>query len=113
MTRIYEPTTNKYHAVKTWSELCQRTFDSKAEAKRGEELALLERAGEIGRLVYQKRLVLSDKPKITITLDFQYLEMRPGGAIVYEDVKGYMTRDFRTKLAWLHEKYGIVVTIIK
>jgi len=34
--------TNKYHAKPTYSELCGRLFDSKAEKVHGEELALLE-----------------------------------------------------------------------
>src|SRR3990167_1403871 len=44
---------NKYHAVRTWSELCQRTFDSKAEARRGGELALLLKTRRIEDLRYQ------------------------------------------------------------
>jgi hypothetical protein len=112
MRRITMASSNKYGAIRTWSELCQRTFDSKAEAKRGEELALLERAGEIHGLTYQITYYLTSKPKITITIDFRYT----AGAsrdFVYEDVKGVLTRDFRTKLAWLKEKYGIEVKLIR
>lgn len=110
---------NKYHAKKTWSELCQRTFDSKAEARRGEELRLLELAGEIKHLEYQIPFRLCVKPKITITIDFRYrawdgyVEFDGNGYDVYEDVKGMLTRDSRTKLAWLKEKYGVDVTLIK
>jgi predicted 3-demethylubiquinone-9 3-methyltransferase (glyoxalase superfamily) len=101
---------NKYGAIRTWSELCQRTFDSKAEAKRGEELALMERAGEIGNLTYQMCYSLSVKPKVTITIDFVY--QNGATETFFEDVKGVLTRDFRTKLAWLKEKYGIEVKLI-
>jgi hypothetical protein len=105
---------NKYGAIRTYSELCGRTFDSKSEARRGEELALLERVGEIHCLEYQKCFNLSIKPKITITIDFCYLEGVFGVALpFYEDVKGVLTRDFRTKLAWLKEKYGIEVKLIR
>ena len=108
-TRNYWPgTTNKYHAKKTLSELCGRVFDSMAEARRGEELRLLELAGEIKRLTYQVRYILCDKPRVTIKIDFRYEE---NGEAVYEDTKGVMTRDFRTKLAWLKEKHGIKVRI--
>ena len=101
---------NKYHAKKTWSELCQRMFDSKAEARRGEELRMLELAGEIEDLRYQVRFVLFKEPKITITIDFSYLEK---GERVFEDVKGVLTREFRVKLAWLKRTRRIDVTLIK
>lgn len=104
---------NKYKAVKTYSELCQRTFSSKAEAKRGEELVLLERAGEISELQYQVKRILNTKThyRVTITIDFSY---RQNGKRIYEDVKGYgVQRDFQVKLAWLQQMYGIEVNIIK
>lgn len=112
---------NKYGARRTWSELCQRTFDSKAEAVRGEELRLLEMAGKIKWLEYQECHVLSEKPKVTITIDFEYVDWEkweesdgyPVHPTVYEDVKGVLTRDFRTKLAWLKEKHGIDVKLIR
>ena len=100
----------KYHSVRTWSDLCQRWFPSKAEARRGEELHLLQRAGEITDLEYQVKFVLSIAPKVTITLDFGYKE---NGQQVYEDVKGFLTRDFRTKMAWLKEKFGIEVRLVR
>ena len=101
---------NKYSARRTYSELCQREFDSKAEARRGEELTLLERAGEIEGLDFQIPYVLNSKPKITIKIDFVY---RENGVLVREDCKGVMTREFRVKLAWLKQKYGIEVRIVK
>ena len=94
---------NKYGSVRTWSELCQRTFSSKLEARRGEELALMERGGLIKDLRYQVKFVLSEKPKVTLTIDFSYWE---GGEWKLEDTKGVLTRDCRTKLAWLKEKTG-------
>ena len=77
---------NKYSAKKTWSELCGRMFDSKAEARRGEELVLLEKAGEISNLQYQVRFVLHNKPIIAIKVDFVYTQN--GNTIIYEDTKG-------------------------
>ena len=99
---------NKYHARRTWSELCQRTFDSKKEAVRGEELHLLELGDEISDLRYQVRFVLSDKPRVTIKIDFAYLE---DGKRIFEDSKGVLTRDFRTKLAWLEQSQGVRVIL--
>lgn len=110
---------NKYNAKRTYSELCGREFASKAEAVRGEELKMLEMAGEICKLKYQPKFVLCEKPRITITLDFSYLApVNPDYGwqhtkMIYEDAKGVLTRDSRTKLAWLKEKYGIEVRLIR
>ena len=98
----------KYNSKRTWSELCQREFASMKEARRGEELHLLEKAGEIECLGYQVKFVLSVKPKVTIRIDFQYWE---NGEWVLEDSKGVLTRDFRTKLAWLKQLEGISVKL--
>lgn len=103
---------NKYGARRTWSERCQRWFASKAECERGEELDLMHMAKHICYLEYQVPFTLCKKPKITITVDFKYQDPFFGEEI-YEDVKGVLTRDFRTKLAWLHEKYGIRVKLIR
>ena len=94
---------NKYGAKRTWSRLCDRWFASKAECLRGEELHLLQRAGKISGLEYQVRFSLSKKPRITITIDFRYIK---DGQVILEDTKGVLTRDFRTKMSWLKEKYG-------
>ena len=102
---------NKYSAKKTYSELCGRTFDSKAEAKRGEELVLLEAASRISDLQYQVTFLLCQKPNIKIKIDFSYQQ---DGKRVYEDVKGMgETREFRVKRAWLKQLHGIEVEIIK
>ena len=122
MTRLN--VSNKYHAKRTWSGLTQRWFDSRAEAVRGEELKLLEKAGEIFDLNYQVKFILSESPKATITIDFAYrlpdrIDLpdyaHPSARVqrVYEDVKGVLTRDFRTKLVWLKQKYGIEVKLIR
>jgi hypothetical protein len=101
---------NKYHAIRTYSALCDRTFDSKAEATYGEGLAMALKARAIEDLRYQVKFVLCEKPKITVTIDFTYLE---NGRRIYEDVKGVLTRDSRTKYAWLKEKYGVEVRLIR
>ena len=106
---------NKFHAQRTWSTLVGRWFDSKAEAVYGEGLFLMQKAGEINQLEFQHKFVLCEKPKVTITIDFRYVNHSDEGTHywTYEDVKGVMTRDFRTKLAWLKEKHGIDVKIIQ
>jgi len=99
---------NKYHAIKTWSNLCSRMFDSRHEARRGEELKMLEMAGEISELEYQMPFILSIKPRIRVTVDFKYEDK---GKIIYEDAKGVLTRDSRTKYAWLKEKHKVEVIL--
>ena len=101
---------NKFGAKKTYSALCQREFASRAEARRGEELALLQKAGVISCLEYQPKFVLCLKPRITYTADFRYVE---DGKVTVEDVKGMLQRETRVKLAWLAEKNGIEVTLVK
>ena len=101
---------NKYHAVRTWSNYSKRYFASKAEARRGEELYLRMKAGEISDLRYQVKFELFDKPKITYTADFAYLE---NGKRIVEDVKGVLTRDTRTKIAWVQQRYKIQVRLVK
>lgn len=101
--------TNKYHARRTWSALVQREFASKAECLHGEDLWMQERAGVISQLRFQVLFVLSVKPKVTITIDFQYDK---DGHTFLEDTKGVLTRDFRTKLAWLRQLRGIEVKLI-
>ena len=101
---------NKYRARRTYSNVCQRYFDSKAEAHRAEELMLAQKLGGISDLQFQVKFVLSEKPKVTIKLDFYYVE---NGRTVYEDVKGVLTRDFRSKLAWLKQLHSIDVRLIR
>lgn len=112
VVELATPSKNKFHAKRTWSELCQRIFDSKAEARRGEELFLLQRAGDIENLEYQIPFRLCEEPKITVTLDFCY-DQYPVVGKIYEDVKGVLTRDSRTKYAWLKEKHGIEVNLVR
>jgi len=101
---------NKYHAVRTYSLLCQRYFASKHEAARGEDLRLCELAGEIEDLEYQIPFVLCEKPRIKVTIDFKYKEK---GEIIHEDAKGVLTRDSRTRYAWLKEKHCIEVKLYR
>lgn len=102
---------NKYGARRTWSELCQRAFDSRAEAVRGEELRVLELAGEITDLVYQPQWELSDNPRVTYRADFAYT--MSDGVRVVEDVKGRDTEASRVRRAWLKQRHGIDVRIVR
>lgn len=85
-------------------------FDSKAEARRYEELCLLQRAGEITDLRLQPRYELQPKFKrgkktiqaITYIADFEYCER---GRVVAEDVKGVKTQVFSIKAKMFQFRY--------
>lgn len=101
---------NKYSATKTYSELWEMTFDSKAEATRADELFQLQKAKEIKDLEFQPIYYLCEHPSIKIKLDFKY---KKGKETIIEDVKGFIERDFRVKCAWLKEKHGVDVRLLK
>ena len=105
----------KYHNRRTWSELCQREFASKAECQRGEHLHMLELAGEITNLEYQPQWPLSKHPyKVTYTADFRYHQRDGDGQweTIVEDVKGVLTEATRVRIAWLSEKYHVTVRLV-
>ena len=102
---------NKYGARRTFSKLCQRWFDSKAECRRGGDLHLLQLGAQISDLEYQPAYVLSRDPKVGYRADFRYRDEY--GNLIVEDVKGVMTKECRVKLAWVKQKYLIEVVIIK
>lgn len=86
---------HKYHARKT--ERDGHMFDSKAEARRYEELKAMQEAGEIADLELQPRILLFDSfrafgrswRKTEYVADFAY---ERDGVTVYEDVKSPATR---------------------
>jgi len=102
---------NKNHAVRTYSDLCQREFASKGECEHGEVLYLLQEAKIIKDLKYQIPFQLCLKPNIKITIDFSY---KMNGETRYDEVKGKMEREFRVKLAWLLKEHpDINIDLIK
>lgn len=87
------------------------TYDSKAEARRGRELRLMEQAGDISALELQPVYVLQEGFRdstgtwhhpITYRADFQY---RDHGRLVVEDVKGFRTPEFRIKEKLFRHRY--------
>ena len=93
---------SKYKAKKT--EIDGITFDSKSEAKRYQELKLLERARQIKHLSLQPRFTLQEgfvnihtgkkERMIEYVADFMYLE---NNVIIVEDCKGFKTTDYKIK----------------
>ena len=87
---------NKFNAIKTTIDGIQ--FDSRREARRWQELKLLERAGEIEHLERQVKFALTVEGVhiANYTADFRYWTKAPKMRVV-EDVKSGPTakkRDF-------------------
>lgn len=83
-------------------------FASKAEARRYQELKLLERAGEIHNLETHPKYTLSVNNQVicTYTADFRYEE---SGEAIVEDVKSRptMTQVYRLKKKLMKAIYDI------
>ena len=121
---------NKYGSKKV--EIDGIAFDSKKEAKRYQELSLLEKAGEIKNLQRQVKFVLipaqyetyldctgkTKKEKLVkkcierecaYIADFVYEE---AGKTVVEDTKGFRTKDYIIKRKLMLHVHGIRISEI-
>lgn len=103
---------SKYHSIKTVVDGI--AFDSRREAQRYRELALLQRVGAISGLRLQVPYELIPKHEIAgikvraskYIADFVYIE---DGTEVVEDVKGYRTADYKRKKLQMKQRYGIEI----
>lgn len=119
---------NKYGARKV--QLDGKTFDSRKEARRFQELRLLERAGQITNLELQKEFELIPAQYEQLTreeyikgkgkktkgkcierackyrADFYYIE---NGREVVEDTKGFKTKDYIIKRKLMLYVHGIKI----
>lgn len=88
-------------------------FASKKEARRYQDLMLLERAGEIANLVRQPRypLTVNGLHVCTYVGDAEYAEVKSGRTVT-EDTKGVLTPEFKLKAKLFHALYGREVTIV-
>lgn len=103
---------SKYNSKKT--VVAGQKFDSKKEARRYQELLLLEKAGEIKNLSRQVKFVLipsqrDENGKVverecSYKADFTYEE---GIKTVVEDVKGFRTKEYIIKRKLMLYQYGI------
>ena len=104
---------SKYNSKKTVVD--GQVFDSRKEAKRYQELALLENVGAIKNLSRQVKFVLIPSQRDEATgkvverecsykADFEYTE---DGKTVVEDVKGFKTKEYIIKRKLLLWRYGI------
>lgn len=103
---------SKYNSKKTVVD--GQKFDSEKEARRYQELLLLEKAGKIKNLSRQVKFVLipsqrDENGKVverecSYKADFTYKE---GIKTVVEDVKGYRTKEYIIKRKLMLYQYGI------
>lgn len=114
MAALVRPASSKYHATKTVIDGI--TFDSKREAKRYQELKLLERAGAIRDLKRQVRYELipafdcdgKHYRPTTYIADFVYTDVNTGKEVV-EDCKGYRTDVYRLKAKLFARRFGVAI----
>ncbi len=115
---------SKYGAKKTWVN--GEEFDSKKEARRYQELLLLQRAGKIAGLARQQRYEIIPEHREPDTFgprggvkkgkiieraryyvaDFVYYDAEKQQLVV-EDCKGYRTDEYKLKKALMLDRYGV------
>lgn len=95
------------------TEIDGHRFASKAEARRYQELRLMERAGAIAELQLQPRfkLVVGEHHVCTYVADFHYLDIK-AGVFRTEDVKGVQTPEFKLKAKLMKACLGIDVVLV-
>jgi hypothetical protein len=94
---------SKYGNVKT--EQDGRVYDSKREAARAGELALMQKAGEIRGFAEQVRFLLADR--VTYIADFVVLNN--DGTYTVEDAKGFRTDVYKLKRRLMRSVHGIEI----
>lgn len=108
---------SKYRAKRTSSK-DGIEHPSKKEARRWDQLCLLERAGEVKNLRRQVVIKLEgrDGPvksesgrQMRLTVDFAYQDKRLGWAEVLEECKGVKTRDYLVRKA-VAQAMGVEIT---
>lgn len=103
---------HKYSAKRTTCA-AGHSHPSKAEARRCDELALLEKAGLISNLQNQPRFDITIKgTKVcTYVADFGYLA---GSDLVIEDVKGVLTPIYKLKKKLVEASYpGVKIVEVR
>lgn len=100
------PSRSKYRAIPTY--VGDIRFDSKAEARRWEQLLLLEKAGHIRALERQVPYACEVNGKLICTYiaDFRYQE---GTQTIVEDKKAVRTPVYRLKRKLVKALYGITI----
>lgn len=99
---------SKYKNIKTVVDGIK--FDSKKEARRYQDLKILERAGEIFGLELQPRfsIIVNGFKICTYVADFRYYEEGNPNEVI-EDVKGVKTAIYRLKNKLMQAVHGIEI----
>jgi hypothetical protein len=90
------------------------TFDSRAEARRYEVLAMLQRTGNIESLKIHVTypITINGQKICSYEADFVYY-CKDSGKVIIEDVKGVETPIFKLKKKLMKAVLGFEITIIK
>lgn len=100
---------NKYNARQTRVDGIK--FPSRKQANRYQELQLMVKAGEITNLELEKTipLVVNGHLICKYRCDFVYTKLpyHPVESIIWEDVKGYTTNEYRIKKKLMKAIYNI------
>lgn len=93
-----------------------RTFDSRLEGRRYEQLKQLQAAGEVDHFLCQVPFWIA--PGVRYVVDFMIVwksRFHSNSAdqwVVYEDVKGHLTQTSRTKIKTVEHLYGVQIKIL-
>jgi len=100
-------TRSKYGAIKT--DFAGRTFDSKKEAARAQELELLKKAGEVTDIEYQPAFdcVVNGKKICKYIADFRVTYK--DGHVEIEDVKGMRTSVYKLKKKLVEALHDVTI----
>lgn len=98
---------HKFGAVRT--ERDGQRFDSKAEARRYDQLMLLQRAGEVVMVLRQVPFHLEGG--VTYRCDFAVFWA--DGRVTFEDVKGAVTKEFTRAKKQVEARYPVTIEVVK
>jgi hypothetical protein len=98
---------HKYNAKPT--EIGAMRFDSKKEARYYTDLLIRQKLGEVLFFLRQVpfHLVKQDGKSIIYRIDFQ--EFHSDGTVHFVDVKGFKTKEYVIKKAWVEREYPITI----
>lgn len=83
-------------------------FDSKREARRYALLKHMQSAGEIKR--FHRQVIFDLEGGIRYVCDF--MVVHNDDSIVYEDPKGFRTKEFRMKQRMVRARYGVEIVLV-
>lgn len=109
-TKLPEKTSKRAKYKNKKVEYDGKMFDSKKEYQRYRELELLLKKGVIGMLECQVEYQLNEggTHSLKYIADFRYISAETGETIV-EDVKGFLTKEYKKKRRLMKSVHGITI----